>query len=166
MNSNTKTSLKPEQIWEILDEVKDPEIPVVSVVEMGMIRSFGVTDDKVVVNMTPTFIGCPAIEVMKAAVQARLLRAGAKQVEVNITHSPPWSTGWITSEARRKLKDFGLASPPEHNGKLEAALTAPVACPYCDSNDTTLTNSFGPTLCRAIYVCNNCRQPFEQFKPI
>ncbi len=166
MNSDTKTSLEPEQIWEILDEVKDPEIPVVSVVEMGMIRSFGVSDDKVVVNMTPTFIGCPAIEVMKDAIQARLLRAGAEQVEVNITHSPPWSTAWITSEARRKLKEFGLAPPPEHSGNLAEALTAPVACPYCDSHDTTLMNSFGPTLCRAIYVCNSCRQPFEQFKPI
>lgn len=166
MNTSTKPKLEPEQIWEILDEVKDPEIPVVSVVEMGLIRSFGVTDEKVIVSMTPTFIGCPAIQVMKDAIEERLLQAGAEQVEVNITHSPPWSTEWITTEARRKLKDFGLAPPPHHSGGLEAALEGPVACPYCDSHNTTLKNSFGPTLCRAIYVCNNCQQPFEQFKPV
>ena len=166
MQKTPEPTLDAERIWAILDEIKDPEIPVVSVVEMGMIRSFGITDDKVIVTMTPTFIGCPAIQVMKDAIEDHLLHAGVSRVEVNITHSPPWTTERITTAARQKLKDFGLSPPPRHSGDLEIALEAPVACPYCDSRDTGLKNSFGPTLCRAIYVCNACQQPFEQFKPV
>lgn len=159
-------TLKSDRIWEILEQVKDPEIPVVSVVEMGLIRNVGIDGDKVIITMTPTFAGCPALQVMKQAVEENLKDSGAQEVEVKMTFSPPWSSDWILPEGRRKLKEFGLAPPQRHGGDVQAGLMEAVTCPYCDSQKTTLKNSFGPTLCRAIYYCENCQQPFEQFKPL
>jgi ring-1,2-phenylacetyl-CoA epoxidase subunit PaaD len=159
-------SLSSEEIWQILGEVKDPEIPVVSVVEMGLIRAVGKDGDAIIVTMTPTFIGCPALNVMKTEIEERLRQAGAENVAVRTVLSPAWTTDWLTSEAREKLRNFGLAPPPRHGGQIDLDLLDKAACPYCGSEETTLKNSFGPTLCRAIFVCNACRQPFEQFKPI
>lgn len=158
--------LKSDQIWEVLEQVKDPEIPVISVVEMGLIRSVGIDGDKVIVTMSPTFAGCPALQIMKQAVEDNLKDSGAREVEVKMTFSPPWSSDFILPEGRRKLKEFGLAPPPRHGGDVQSGLLEEVTCPYCDSQKTTLKNSFGPTLCRAIYYCENCQQPFEQFKPL
>lgn len=158
--------LKAEQIWEILDEVKDPEIPVVSVVELGLIRGVGITGKKVIVTMTPTFAGCPALRVMKEEIEEKVRESGVEDVEVRMMYAPPWNSNRILPEGRRKLKEFGLSPPPRHDGDLEAALLEEVSCPYCGSEKTTLKNSFGPTLCRAIYYCENCQQPFEQFKPL
>jgi ring-1,2-phenylacetyl-CoA epoxidase subunit PaaD len=161
-----KETLSFKEIWQILDEVEDPEIPVVSVVEMGLIRAVGKDGPQVIVTMTPTFIGCPALNVMQEQIEARLLAAGAEAVVVRTILSPAWTTDWMTSEARQKLRNFGLAPPPQHSGQIDLALLGAAVCPYCGSEDTNLTNSFGPTLCRAIFVCGRCRQPFEQFKPI
>lgn len=154
------------EVWQILEEVKDPEIPVVSVIEMGLIRQLGMEGHTFIVVMTPTFSGCPALQVIQAEIAKRLLQAGLEQVSVRVSLSPAWSSDWITSSGREKLKSFGLAPPPRHQGDLDLAWEAPVACPYCASSHTTLTNSFGSTLCRAMYVCLDCRQPFEQFKPV
>jgi ring-1,2-phenylacetyl-CoA epoxidase subunit PaaD len=159
-------TLNEDKVWHLLYQVKDPEIPVVSVVEMGMIREVEVNGDQIQVTMTPTFIGCPAVQVMQAEIKSKLEGAGARKVRVNISHNPPWSSDWIRPEARQKLKEFGLAPPPRHNGNFEAVLLEAVKCPYCGSSDTSLKNGFGSTLCRAIFYCNNCQQPFEQFKPI
>lgn len=158
--------LNESLVWQLLDDVKDPEIPVVSVVEMGIIREVQVAGGNVRVVMTPTFSGCPALETMRSDIEERLHQAGAQQVDVSLTLSPPWTSDWITAEARQKLKDFGLAPAPQFAGSLELAWLDVVTCPDCDSQDTVLKNSFGSTLCRAIYFCNACQQPFEQFKPI
>lgn len=169
--------LTAERIWQILDEVKDPEIPVVSVVEMGLIRSIGWAGGRLVITMSPTFAGCPALQVMQSEICERLRQAGQEAVEVRLTYSPPWRSDWITPAARQKLKAFGLSPPPRRSDLIESASIASATlehalpqwlarCPYCDSDDTTLTNDFGPTLCRAIYICNHCHQPFEQFKPL
>jgi ring-1,2-phenylacetyl-CoA epoxidase subunit PaaD len=155
-----------QDIWQALEEVRDPEIPVVSVVEMGMVRRVELSDKRVIVTLTPTFSGCPALHAIKADIQAKLLRRGVEAVEVRETLSPAWSSDWITDAAREKLKAFGLAPPPKHGGDLKVALSDAVACPYCGAEDTLVKNTFGPTLCRAIYFCKNCQQPFEQFKPI
>ncbi len=155
-----------QDIWQALDEIPDPEIPVVSLVEMGIIREVELAGDGVAVTMTPTFSGCPALEVMKTDIKQKLTGLGLQPVEVRQTLDPPWSTDWITDAARQKLKSFGLAPPHKHGGDFEITLYASATCPYCDSTNTTLKNSFGPTLCRAIYYCNNCHQPFEQFKPL
>lgn len=158
--------LTPEIIWQALREIPDPEIPVVSIVELGVVRSIAVCGRTVVVAMTPTFSGCPAYHAMQSSVRSSLVGLGAQAVEVQTVLSPPWTTDWITPEARDKLKAFGLAPPPHHEGKLDEAWSMPAQCPYCDAHDTTLKNSFGSTPCRMIFYCNACRQPFEQFKPL
>jgi ring-1,2-phenylacetyl-CoA epoxidase subunit PaaD len=158
--------LSLDEVWQILEQVKDPEIPVVSVVELGLIRAIGWDGDTLLVTMAPTFAGCPALQVMQDEIAARLRREGVPQVKVRLTYSPPWTSDWITSAARARLKAFGLAPPPLVRDVPQEDLLAVVACPHCDSTDTELKNSFGSTLCRAIYVCHGCRQPFEQFKPV
>jgi ring-1,2-phenylacetyl-CoA epoxidase subunit PaaD len=154
-------------IWKALEEVKDPEIPFVSLVEMGIVR--GVTmrpDGAVTVTITPTFSGCPALHAMKIDIVERLQALGIEQVQVEITLSPPWSTDWIADSAREKMKAIGLAPAPRHGGNFEVVLLDQAVCPYCGSSNTALRNSFGPTPCRMIFYCNHCQQPFEQFKPL
>jgi ring-1,2-phenylacetyl-CoA epoxidase subunit PaaD len=161
-----KASLTSDYIWKVLDDVKDPEIPVVSVVEMGIVREVKIDGSLVQVTMTPTFTGCPALQVMQEEIKAYLLEAGAEKVEITLRQSPPWSSDWISEAGRAKLKGFGLAPPACHGGLIQESLLDIAACPYCDSANTSLKNNFGPTLCRAIFYCNNCQQPFEQFKPV
>jgi ring-1,2-phenylacetyl-CoA epoxidase subunit PaaD len=155
-----------QTIWQALEDVKDPEIPVVSVVELGIVREVVVVGEDVVVKMTPTFSGCPALHVMQDEIEARVRSLDVGQVTVETVLFPPWTTDWITDEARKKLKAFGLSPPMKHGGNLEITFADLAACPECDSADTTIKNTFGPTLCRAIYYCNNCQQPFEQFKAL
>jgi ring-1,2-phenylacetyl-CoA epoxidase subunit PaaD len=154
------------RIWKLLEEIKDPEIPVISIVDLGIIRSVGTEAENIVVTISPTFIGCPALHMIQQEIVHKLQEHGFEHARVNVTISPPWSSDWITSEGRKRLKEFGLSPPPKHDGDLERAISEIAHCPYCDSERTTLKSSFGPTLCRAIYYCNNCLQPFEQFKPI
>jgi ring-1,2-phenylacetyl-CoA epoxidase subunit PaaD len=160
------TVISTTEIWHALDEVKDPEIPVVSVVEMGIVREIVIEADKVIVTMTPTFSGCPALYVMRELIEARVRAMGATNVEVKVVLTPRWTTDWITDDARSKLKAFGLAPPPKHAGDINVMFLETAACPYCGSAETGIKNTFGPTLCRAIYYCHACQQPFEQFKPI
>ena len=157
-----------EKVWQVLETVKDPEIPVVSVVEMGIIRAVEMDGDRVTVTMTPTFSGCPALEVMQREIKTAVstLNIPLPHITVNITLSPPWSTDWMTAAARAKLKAFGLSPPPTHGGKLDIIFHDIASCPRCDGHNTSLKNSFGPTLCRAIYYCHDCQEPFEQFKPL
>ncbi|KAA3659869.1 MAG: phenylacetate-CoA oxygenase subunit PaaJ [Chloroflexi bacterium] len=155
-----------QEIWNALNEVPDPEIPVISLVEMGIVRQVRLLADGVEVTITPTFSGCPALKVMEEEIAAKLRDIGCEQVTVKTTLSPPWTSDWITDAARDKLKAFGLAPPTKHGGDIQITFFEPVACPYCDSDNTTIKNSFGSTLCRAIHYCNNCQQPFEQFKPL
>lgn len=152
-------------IWQMLEEVKDPEIPVVSVVEMGIARKVELDGEHIRITLTPTFAGCPALHWMRMQIEQHLRSAGL-QPEVIFSNNPPWSSDWITPAAREKLRQFGLGPPPIHGGHFEAALDREVPCPHCGSTDTTLQNSFGSTLCRSIYTCRSCRQPFEQFKPL
>jgi ring-1,2-phenylacetyl-CoA epoxidase subunit PaaD len=154
------------EIWQALEAVKDPEIPVVSVVEMGIVREVTVEDDRVTVKMTPTFSGCPALDVMRRDIAACISALGVREVSVETVLSPPWTTDWLSEETRARLKAFGLSPPARHGGNIPITFYQPVACPYCDSDDTEIKNSFGPTLCRAIYYCRSCQQPFEQFKAL
>ncbi len=158
--------LTEDTVWQALDEVKDPEIPVVSLVEMGIVRQVVVDGEAVTVTMTPTFSGCPALEMMAQAIEEKMVALGFTAVEVKTVLSPPWSSDWITDEAREKLKKFGLAPPPRHNGRVAITFHEPVACPWCGSENSVVKNEFGPTLCRAIYYCHDCQQPFEQFKAL
>jgi ring-1,2-phenylacetyl-CoA epoxidase subunit PaaD len=156
-----------EIIWQMLEKIPDPEIPVVSLVEMGIVRGVEQTEDgRVTVTITPTFSGCPALEVMKADIVTQLQQGGVAEVIVRTVLAPPWTTDWITDAARGKLKAFGLAPPPKHGGDFAILLFDPVLCPYCNSEKTALKNNWGPTPCRMIFYCDACQQPFEQFKPL
>jgi ring-1,2-phenylacetyl-CoA epoxidase subunit PaaD len=136
------------------------------VVELGVVRAVEVSGERVTVRMTPTFSGCPALHVMAEEIGRAISALGVADVVVETVLYPPWSSDWITAAGRAKLKQFGLAPPPRHGGRIELALFDAAACPYCDSTNPTVKNTFGSTLCRAIHFCNDCRQPFEQFKPL
>ena len=155
-----------DEILTTLHSVKDPEIPVVSIVEMGLIADVQTAPDSVCVKITPTFAGCPAVEVMRAESEKRIRELGIKNVSVQITFDPPWDSNRISPEGRRKLKEFGLAPPRLHSGAVDLIQLELVNCPYCDSADTKLESAFGSTLCRSIHYCYSCRQSFEQFKPL
>ena len=155
-----------EQIWAALGEIMDPEIPVVSLVEMGIVREFVVQDGRLSVTMTPTFSGCPALLEMEQLIEEKMVGLGFEQIEVIKQLNPPWTSDWITDDGRAKLKSFGLAPPHQHGGNVVTTFFDVVTCPRCDSKNTSLQNSFGSTLCRAIWVCNSCKEPFEQFKPL
>lgn len=153
-----------QEVWDALAEVPDPEIPVISVLDLGIIRSVERDAARVRVEVMPTFIACPALDLIRATIRERL--AGfAPQVEVVITYAEPWTTERITPEGRRKLRASGFA-PPVPGEDDEPSLPPAPECPYCGSARTALENPFGPTLCRAIYYCHDCRQPFEQFKRV
>ncbi|MBK7268846.1 MAG: phenylacetate-CoA oxygenase subunit PaaJ [Flavobacteriales bacterium] len=154
------------RILELLDNVKDPEIPVINVLELGVVRTVEVEPNgKAIITITPTYTGCPAMDVMAADIKKELLDAGVPEVEVKLTLSPAWSTDWITDEGKRKLKAYGIA-PPEKTADIRALRgAAPVVeCPQCGSKDTVMLSAFGSTACKALWKCNNCLEPFDQFK--
>lgn len=163
------TARLEDSIWEALARVPDPEIPAVSVVDMGMIESVESSAGRARVVVTPTFTGCPAVPVIKADVAAAVNAVeGVDEVEVETTFDPPWTTDRITAEGRVKLREFGLA-PPGSTGPVlitEIGLPQRATCPFCGSTDTVNENAFGPTPCRALYYCRACRNPFEQFKSV
>jgi ring-1,2-phenylacetyl-CoA epoxidase subunit PaaD len=154
------------QVWDALAEIPDPEIPVVSLVDLGVIRDVTVENGSVRVEFTPTFLGCPALEVMRDAMAERIRELGAEpNVEVVLDDS--WSTDKITAAGREKLRAAGFAPPtPRAATNLLQLNGAIFRCPYCGSTDTKLENLFGPTPCRSLRYCNDCSQPFEQFKTI
>ena len=157
-----------EQIWDALAEVPDPEIPVISLVDLGVVRDVRVVNGRVHVEFTPTFLGCPALEVMREEIAAKVLELGAEP-DVEVIQDDSWSTDRITPAGREKLRAAGFAPPtPRAHGEttLLQLQTGSFRCPYCGSTDTKLENIFGPTPCRSIRYCSGCRQPFEQFKTI
>jgi ring-1,2-phenylacetyl-CoA epoxidase subunit PaaD len=155
------------QVWDALAEIADPEIPVISIVDLGVVREVTVDQERVHVEFTPTFLGCPALEVMRDRMVDAVRELGAEP-DVEVVLDDSWSTDRITPAGRRKLRESGFAPPAPRNGQPQLVqLQAQVfRCPYCDSNDTTLENIFGPTPCRSIRYCASCKQPFEQFKTI
>ncbi len=146
------------EIWEALEEIPDPEIPVVSLVELGVIRSVDVENGQVRIEFTPTFLGCPALEFMKRAIEEKVPGA-----EVAVITDDSWSTDKITPAGREKLRAAGFAPPAPRLVELQSQVHK---CPYCGSTETRLENLFGPTPCRSLRYCESCRQPFEQFKTI
>ncbi len=166
MSAPTAARPLESAVWAALQDVHDPEIPTISVVDLGVVRSVETAPGSVRVELLPTFVGCPAIDVMRASVEQRL-RQFAEHVEVEISFAEPWTSERITPEGRRRLRESGFAPPAPAAEDDRALPVLPIAeCPYCGSRNTTLENAFGPTLCRAIYHCRNCTQPFEQFKAV
>ena len=157
-----------EQVWEALGEIPDPEIPVISLVDLGVVRDVAVEGARVRVEFTPTFLGCPALEVMRDAMAERVRDLGGEP-DIHVVLDDSWSTDKITPEGREKLRAAGFAPPAlrQLNTPNLLQLRSQVfRCPYCGSTETKLENIFGPTPCRSVRYCNACRQPFEQFKTI
>ena len=156
-----------DQILRWLEEVKDPEVPVLSVRELGVLRDVEIAGDEVVVVMTPTYSGCPAMHAMEAEVVRTLADHGVPNVRVKTVYSPAWTTDWMSEDAKAKLEAYGIAPPgPVGDDLVPLRRRLPVRCPYCQSVNTAVRSEFGSTACKAILFCNGCRQPFELFKAI
>lgn len=155
-----------DQIYQWLEEVKDPEIPVLSLVDLGVITEVAVEGDAVRIEMTPTFVGCPALDYMKDEVKSVLKSHGVKTIEVNVTFKKAWTSDLITEKGRVALKQFGLAPPPSTKVFADLEILEHAVCPRCNNTNTELKTPFGPTLCRSIHYCNDCKEAFEQFKPL
>lgn len=156
-----------QQVWQWLEEVRDPEIPVLSLVDLGIVRRITVLADGVEVEIAPTYSGCPATEVIEKSIVDSLLARGVANVVLKRVLSPPWTTAWITDEGREKLRAYGIA-PPVDGASKRSMLDGlkSIACPRCNATTTTLVSEFGSTPCKASYKCDTCLEPFEYFKCI
>ena len=157
-----------EQVWEAFEEIPDPEIPVISLVDLGVVKDVRIEDDRVHVDFTPTFMGCPALETMRAQMEEAIRGLGAEP-DVEVVLDDSWSTDRISAEGCEKLRAAGFAPPAPRSAGTPTLIQlerGPFRCPWCGSTDTRLDNVFGPTPCRSLRYCKTCRQPFEQFKTI
>ncbi|GAB2724313.1 1,2-phenylacetyl-CoA epoxidase subunit PaaD [Halomonas garicola] len=160
-------SLSEEAIWALLDNVKDPEVPAISVVELGIVRRLSWDGKHLSVDITPTYSGCPATELIEELIVEALRAAGIRDPQLNQVLTPAWTTDWITAEGREKLRAFGIA-PPQGNASKMSLLGAEetIACPQCGSDHTERISEFGSTACKALYRCSDCLEPFDYFKCI
>jgi ring-1,2-phenylacetyl-CoA epoxidase subunit PaaD len=154
--------------WQILDGVADPEIPAVSIVDLGLIRFIELRSGALHVGLSPTYVGCPATDVIRRSVEDALMSAPIGEFVVTPVLAPAWTSDWITTEGRRKLKDYGIVPPAQPAASLRAVVRAarPIACPRCESTETDCISEFGSTPCKALHRCRACLEPFEYFKCI
>lgn len=156
-----------QEILDALQDVKDPEIPTISLVDLGIVSSVEITNTNFVkVKLTPTFSGCPALKIMENMVKERIEKLDVSGAEVITAFDVQWNTDMITEKGREALKKHGLAPPEVHNGLVQIEMLEKVKCPHCGSKNTSLKSPFGPTLCRSLHYCNECLNAFEQFKPV
>ena len=162
------TTITEKTIWDWLKEVKDPEVPALSVVDLGVVRAVDFNPEKCLITITPTYSGCPAMKVIEDDIISCLTDNGVANVEVKTILSPAWTTDWITLEGRRALKEYGIAPPrytsPDKNSIM--GIEKEIPCPQCNSTNTKMLSQFGSTACKALYKCNDCLEPFDYFKCI
>ena len=156
------------KIYQLLEEVSDPEVPVLSILDLGIVRGVGMEGEQITVTITPTYSGCPAMSAIATDIRLRLLAEGYTQVVIKNQLSPAWTTDWMSAAGRRKLEEYGIAPPVDgtatgHVLNLFGRDTA-VSCPLCKSANTHLVSQFGSTACKALYQCDDCREPFDYFK--
>lgn len=158
--------LSKEYIETILNEIPDPEIPVISIVDLGIVRKVILEDSKVIVHITPTYSGCPAMMAIQKDIVSRLNKEGIEKVEVKLVVEEVWTTDWINEEARERLRQYGIAPPEKASSDKNVLMgkSKTVSCPRCGSEHTVLISQFGSTACKALYRCENCREPFDYFK--
>lgn len=156
-----------KMIYEYLEEIKDPEVPVLSIIDLGIVRDVKLNDEELEVVITPTYSGCPAMDMIKLSIQVMLSTLGFKKVKITQVLSPAWTTEWMSEEGKRKLKQYGIAPPNPRqqvcNDKLFVADEA-VQCPQCNSYHTHRISEFGSTACKALFQCDDCKEPFDYFK--
>ena len=158
--------LEHQEIWELLEQVSDPEIPVLTVVDMGVIRGVSIENDVVEIVLTPTYSGCPAMDMIEVDIKAVLQENGYNKTKVNLVLSPAWTTDWMSESGKKKLKEYGIA-PPEGKTLDKSVLFAEpkqIECPRCASRNTKMISQFGSTACKALYQCDDCKEPFDYFK--
>ncbi len=154
-----------EQIWEWLEDVFDPEVPVLTVVDLGVVRGVEVNGTEVKITITPTYSGCPAMRVIEEDIRRKLLSEGLTNLNIETKLSPAWTTDWLTEKGRQKLKEYGIAPPEDEVDKsLLFAKPLVVPCPNCNSRETKMVSEFGSTACKAHYNCLSCKEPFDYFK--
>ncbi len=154
-------------IWSYLEEINDPEIPVLSIVDLGIVRDVTTDDKTVTVTITPTYTGCPAMDMIAASIKMELMARGFPDVKVNFVISPAWTTDWMTEKGKQQLREYGIAPPNPRQQVCNEKLFAPdeaVQCPHCNSWHTRRISEFGSTACKALYQCEDCREPFDYFK--
>lgn len=167
----TATTYNKTDIWDLLSEVKDPEIPVLSIIELGIAREITVDKNKVTIRITPTYSGCPAMKAIEQEIEKTLRVNGIQNFEIVKDFSETWTTDWMSDDAKKKLKKYGIA-PPAKTEKDDDFLknlkrsSRVILCPYCNSTNTELQSEFGSTACKSQYYCHNCDEPFEYFKCI
>jgi ring-1,2-phenylacetyl-CoA epoxidase subunit PaaD len=160
-------SAETKKIWKILEQVHDPEVPVLSVLDLGIIRDIKLSDDEVEVIITPTYSGCPAMDVISMSIKMTLLSHDYKKVKITQVLSPAWTTDWMSEEGKRKLKEYGIAPPNPRQQVCDDKLFASdetVQCPQCSSYHTHRISEFGSTACKALFQCDDCKEPFDYFK--
>lgn len=155
-----------KDIYHLLEEVMDPEIPTISIVDLGIVTQAETKENDIYIKLTPTFSGCPALKVMEELVHEKLQPHITGKVYVETNFDTAWNSDMITEKGRQMLLKHGLAPPPKHEGYIELEVLSDVACPLCGSRNTEMKSPFGPTLCRSLHYCNHCLQAFEQFKPV
>jgi len=158
--------IEEQQIWNILEEVKDPEVPVLSVVDLGIVRSVKTANDKIDIIITPTYSGCPAMDVINMDIRLKLIEKGFRNITVQQQLSPAWTTDWLSEEGKKKLKAFGIAppNPKQQFCSSEMFRQEAVQCPRCNSWHTELISQFGSTACKSMYRCLDCKEAFDYFK--
>jgi len=168
LTANKQQLSAEEKIWQLLEEVSDPEVPVLSILDLGIVRGVGIEGEHITVTITPTYSGCPAMSAIATDIRLRLLAEGYHQLTIQNQLSPAWTTDWMSVAGRRKLEAYGIAPPVDgtatgHVLNLFGKETA-VRCPLCQSAHTHLVSQFGSTACKALYQCDDCREPFDYFK--
>jgi ring-1,2-phenylacetyl-CoA epoxidase subunit PaaD len=159
----TTSGISPERIWKILEEVTDPEIPVLTITDLGIVRDVKINGDEIEIIITPTYTGCPAMDMIAMNIRLALIEKGYSNIRITSILAPAWTTDWMSEDGKRKLKEYGIAPPPE-SGRLLQPESLYVACPQCDSTNTRLISEFGSTACKSLYQCNDCKEPFDHFK--
>ena len=156
------------EVWEILKAIPDPEIPVISIVDLGVVRDVQITNEGIAIKITPTYTGCPATNIFEQDIKTELEKVGFQTIDISYQYSPAWTTDWLDENAREKLQKFGIA-PPEgttSDKKFLLGEDPTVRCPQCKSINTQMTSQFGSTACKSLYKCNDCLEPFDYFKCI
>ena len=159
--------VKEGKIWKLLEEVFDPEVPVLTVLDLGVVRNVLVNQDIIHITITPTYSGCPAMKTIEEDIQSKLKEEihPSVKIEIETVLSPAWTTDWISEEGRRKLKEYGIAPPEDEVDKSVLFAEPPIVpCPYCSSKETRMVSQFGSTACKAQYSCSSCLEPFDYFK--
>ncbi|MFM9910983.1 MAG: 1,2-phenylacetyl-CoA epoxidase subunit PaaD [Chitinophagaceae bacterium] len=152
-----------KMVWKILEEVTDPEVPVLTILDLGIVRDVVINGETIEVIITPTYSGCPAMDVISIDIKMKLLEHGFKNPKITSVLSPAWTTDWMSEEGKRKLLEYGIVPPKTRSDRLDINNTTP-ACPRCQSPNTKLISEFGSTACKSLYQCNDCKEPFDYFK--